>query len=131
MPSSRIDQGPRYNGLRDALVSRMEETLGERPDDFRSGIPQALSLMNGAITTDATDLKKSRTLRAVIDAPFLDDHEKIDTLFLATLSRRPHDAEKEKFSRYLQHRKSDYTKGEALSDIMWALINSPEFVLIK
>ncbi len=131
LPISRIDQGPRYNGLRDALVSRMEEALGESPDDFRSGIPQALAVMNGKITADATDLKKSRTLRAVVDAPFLDIYEKLEALFLATLNRRPHGPEWEKFIRYVQSKKSDQEKGEAFSTIMWALINSPEFVLIR
>ncbi len=131
LPISRIDQGPRYNGQRDALVSRMEEALGERPDDFRSGIPQALALMNGQITANATDLKTSRTLRAVVDAPFFDLSEKVDTLFLTTLSRPPHQPEREKFVSYIKSKGSDQEKAEAYSEIMWALINSPEFVLIR
>ena len=131
LPISRIDRGPRYNGQRDALVSRMEEALGESPDEFRSGIPQALTLMNGQITADATDLKKSRTLRAVVDAPFLDLYEKVEALFLATLSRAPHGVEREKFINYIQAMPSDEEKGEAFTEIMWALINSPEFVLVR
>ena len=43
LPISSIDRGPRYNGLRDAMVSRMEEAIGNRPDDFRGGIPQVLA----------------------------------------------------------------------------------------
>ena len=131
LPISSIDSGPRFNGERDALVNRMEEALGDSPDEFRSGIPQALSLMNGKITADATDLKKSRTLKAVIDAPFLDLYEKVDTLFLSTLSRRPHGPEREKFINYIQEQPSDQEKAEAYSEIMWALINSPEFVLVR
>jgi hypothetical protein len=128
LPISSIDQGPRFNGEREALVSRMEEALGERPDDFRSGIPQALTLMNGRTTAHATDLKKSRTLRAVIDAPFLDTDEKVETLFLATLSRAPHEFERTKLLEFIQQSRS---QPEAFSEIMWALINSPEFVLVR
>lgn len=131
LPISSIDSGPRFNGERDALVNRMAEALGDSPDEFRSGIPQALTLMNGKITADATDLKKSRTLKAVIDAPFLDLYEKVDTLFLTTLSRRPHGPEREKFINYIQEQPSDQEKAEAYSEIMWALINSPEFVLVR
>ena len=98
LPISRIDQGPRYNGQRDALVARMEEALSSKPDEFRSGIPQALTLMNGNITAEATDLQRSRTLRAVVNAPFLDLDEKIDTLFLTTLTRLPRDSERERLA---------------------------------
>jgi|GEM_PF-1247517 len=131
MPISSIDRGPRYNGERTALVSRMEEAIGSTPREFRSGIPQALTLMNGKITADATDLERSRTLRAVVDAPFLDIDEKIDTLFLATLSRDAHASEKSGLLKLINSRSSEQEKADAFSEIMWGLINSPEFVLVR
>ena len=131
LPISKIDRGPRFNGLRDTLVARMEEAVGSRPGDFRSGIPQALTLMNGSITAQATDLQKSKTLRAVAEAPFLDVDEKISTLFLATVGREPSNAERQRFGRQLESQQSEKEKGEVLSEIMWALINSPEFVLVR
>ncbi len=109
----------------------MSESLGQRPDDFRSGIPQALMLMNGQLTTEATDLETSRTLRAVVDAPFLKSYEKIDTLFLATLTRPPHASEMQRFLHYVDRQPDPARKRQAYSEIMWALINSPEFVLIR
>ena len=130
LPISSIDQGPRYNGQRDQLVARMSEALGDDPQDFRSGIPQALMLMNGRITADATDLDKSRTLRGVVDAPFLKSYAKIETLFMATLSRRPDSDELHKFMEYVDSQPTDKKSG-AYSEIMWALINSPEFVLSR
>ena len=131
LPISRIDQGPRYNGLRETLVARMEEAVGNRPDDFRSGIPQTLTLMNGTITAAATNLGTSKTLRAVAEAPFLDVDEKISTLFLATLGREPNSAERQRFYDQIESQNSDNEKGEVLAEIMWALINSPEFVLVR
>lgn len=131
MPISSIDNGPRFNGEMDALVSRMEEAIGNRPDDFRSGIPQALSLMNGPTTSKATDLKKSKTLRAIVDAPFLAIPEKVDTLFLATLSRTPHASERASLLEYINQRPSDQEKAEAFSEVLWALINCEEFVLVR
>ena len=131
MPISSMDNGPRFNGEMEALVSRLEEALGERPDDFRSGIPQALSLMNGKTTTDAVDLKRSKTLRAVVDAPFLDMNEKVDTLFMATLSRTPSTSERKRLMNFINDRPSEQEKAEAFSEVMWALINSEEFVLVR
>ena len=131
LPISSIDRGPRFNGEREALVRRMSEALSERPDEFRGGIPQALALMNGIITVNATDLKKSRALKAVISAPFLDFDEKIEALFLATLSRKPYEPERAQFRNYIDDRVSPQEKAEALSEVMWALMNSPEFVLIR
>lgn len=131
LPISRIDKGPRFNGLRDALVSRMEEAVGNTPDDFRGGIPQALTLMNGTITADATDLNKSKTLKAVVGAPFLKLDEKISTLFLATIGREPSGIELSKFVDQVDSKASAEEKDEAMAGIMWALINSPEFVLVR
>jgi len=76
-------------------------------------------------------LGKSKTLRAVAEAPFLDVDEKISTLFLATLGREPNNTERQRFTEQLESQKTDKQKGEVLSEILWALINSPEFVLVR
>ena len=131
LPVSKIDRGPRFNGLRDTLVARMEEAVGSRPGDFRSGIPQALTLMNGSITAEATDLGKSKTLRAIAEAPFLDVDQKVSTLFLATIGREPSSAERQRFVEQVASQQTEKEKGDVLSEIMWALINSPEFVLVR
>ncbi len=131
LPIASIDRGPRFNGQREALVTRMQEAMGASPSEFRSGIPQTLALMNGQITADATDLAKSRTLRAVLDAPFLDLKEKIESLFLATLSRPPHKREMAKVLALIEEQPSEQEKADVFSQIMWGLINSPEFVLVR
>ena len=113
------------------IVSRLDESAGQSPEEYVSGVPQVLMLMNGGVTAEATDLDRSRTLRAVVDAPFLDATAKTETLFLAALTRRP--TEKER-ATLLQHVRSQPTEDErrnAYGEILWALINSPEFVLCR
>ncbi|MEX2137869.1 MAG: DUF1549 domain-containing protein [Pirellulales bacterium] len=131
LPISRLDEGPRFNGQRNEMIARLGETASTSPDKFRAGIPQMLMLMNGVLTGEATSLDKSRTLRAVIDAPFLDDPEKIETLFLATLTRRPSAVEARRLTEHVEKRAAAGERGQAYAEILWALINSPEFVLIR
>ena len=56
LPVARADNGPRFNGEREQFVSRMNESASDLPADFKGGIPQALMLMNGKLTADATSL---------------------------------------------------------------------------
>ena len=72
LPISRINpMAPRWTGERVQMVSRLGEAVGETPEDYASGIPQALMMMNGRMTTEAIDLDRSRLLRAVVEAPVL------------------------------------------------------------
>jgi hypothetical protein len=131
LPISRIDEGPRYNGERDQMVARLGEAASKEPEEFRGGVPQMLMLMNGAVTAEAVDLEASRSLRAVVDAPFLDDAEKLDALFLATLTRYPTQEERLKLQQHLAHAGAAGNKPEAYAEILWALVNGPEFVLLR
>lgn len=97
--------------------------------DRSSTILQALALMNGDFVGDATDLADSRTLAAVIDAPFLANDKKIEALYLATLSRQPSAAEQEYCLKYLTSEATAGDSGRGLSDLFWALLNSSEFLL--
>jgi hypothetical protein len=108
----------------------------ERATESQSSILQALSLMNGKVVAKATSLEHSETLAAVADAPFLTTAERIETLYLATLSRKPTPKELERTEQFTQ----DAVKGKAgdaqsaaasnaLADVFWALLNCPEFIL--
>jgi hypothetical protein len=120
---------PRYTGEGQTLMAQLEAARGTTPTDFRGGIPQALLLMNGALVTQATALDESMTLRAVVEAPFLKDAEKLDTLFLAAYSRLPRAAERERFLKVIRAKSDADAQKQAYSNIFWALLNSPEFVL--
>lgn len=97
--------------------------------DRETTILQALAMMNGKFITDATDLENSQTLRAVAEFPAMTDGEKLDTLFLATVSRTPTDAEKKRIGEYLRNPGTSDDSQTALSDVFWALLNSSEFLL--
>jgi hypothetical protein len=115
------------SGFRQELVTRLNESPSRSPEEFALGIPQLLLLMNGQLTAAGTDLQASRTLRAVVDAPFLSADEKLDALFLAVLTRPPSDQERQVFGNHLQQR----AVSVGYSEVFWALLNSPEFVLCR
>lgn len=132
LPVGRINElSARHNGRRLQMLSRLSEAIGDRPDDYAAGIPQALLLMNGPMTTDAVSLERSRLLRAVVEAPYFDDHEKLKTLYLAVLTREPSEEEQSELKSYLDAKKTDAERKTAHGEILWALINSPEFVLCR
>jgi hypothetical protein len=106
----------------------------ERPVEAQTSILHALSLMNGKVTAAATTVAKSETLAAVADAPFLSTAERVEALYLATLSRKPDTKETDRAVRFVQDavKKANGKKeaySNALADVFWALLNSPEFVL--
>ena len=128
---SKADNGPRFNGLRDQFVARMNEAAPETPVDFKAGIPQALMLMNGKLTADATNLDSSRTLRAVVEAPFLKPEDKIETLYLAALTRKPTEQETEFLLDFVRRPAGELERKQAFAQVLWGLLNSPEFVLSR
>ena len=60
-------------------------------------------------------------------APFFNDEQRLDALFLSTLSRYPELAERELMLKVIAEAKSAEEKQEALGDVLWALLNSAEF----
>jgi hypothetical protein len=132
LPVTRSNtESARHNGMRDQMVARLDESVSSSPEEYGAGIPQVLMLMNGRLTADATSLDRSRTLKAVIDAPFLDRSSKVDTLYLATFTRLPTEKEKTFMLDYVQQRPTAAEQRVAFSEIFWALLNSPEFVLSR
>ncbi len=96
--------------------------------EYQAGIPQALTLMNGAIIRQATDLAQSDLLIA-LEAPFFTDERRVEILFLSTLSRMPHAHERERTVSYVEKGGTTGDRQRALGDVLWALLNSAEFIL--
>lgn len=115
------------NSSRAAFVQQFGTPVG-RNTEYQGGIPQALTLMNGGLISGATGLSSSGLLKS-LEAPFFTNKERIEVLYLATLSRKPRSTEWELLNGYI----SDDAKGnelqEGLADILWALLNSAEFTL--
>lgn len=105
------------------LFSNDADSPLERP----TTILQALSLMNGDMIGQGTDIEQSRTLRAIIDYPLMTRDQKIETLYLAALVRRPSESEAQRLKQYADSL-SDEEESRALADIYWTLLNSSEFL---
>jgi len=56
----------------------------------------------------------------------LDNHELVEQVWLRTVSRRPTD---EELARSVRHVESVDTVVEGVSDLMWAMLNTKEFLL--
>ncbi len=101
----------------------------ERATEKQTSILHALALMNGDFVGTATSLQRSTTLAAVADVPFMNLQEKIETLYLATLSRRPSAQESQRLTEYVAGSGGGTEERQALSNIFWALLNCSEFVV--
>ena len=101
---------------------------GAMPSEFEAGMIHALTILNGMETAAATSVGESGLLTA-LGAPFFTDEQRVETLFLATLSRRPRDEERATFVEYIKGREPNRSSPQALSDVLWALLNSAEFML--
>ncbi|HEV3168077.1 MAG TPA: DUF1553 domain-containing protein, partial [Isosphaeraceae bacterium] len=116
------------NSARKDFVDRFA-SQDEKPTEHQTSILQALTLMNGRLMADATNLEKGGTLPAIADAYFLDTPSKIEALYLAALSRRPKPEELDRLVAYVDRGGPTLNPKKALTDVFWALLNSAEFVL--
>jgi hypothetical protein len=101
----------------------------DKRTEFQTSILQSLMLMNGKFIGEVTSPKRSATLAAIVDAPFLDTNQKIEALFLAALSRPPRAEETRRYAEYVARGGAKGDKKTALGDILWVLLNSPDFIL--
>ena len=133
----RLEKGDpnRFISTRSEFAARFSNASDKRTE-YQTSILQALALMNGKFTSDATNPAEMKTppqtltLIAVLDAPFLDTPaKKIETLFLAALTRKPTPDERDRFVKYVERGGPDGDAKKALADVFWALLNSTEFVL--
>lgn len=116
-------------GVRGRFLTQFANT-SDKPTEVQTSILQALSMMNGQVT----DLRRSETLDALLDAPFMDTAERIEILYLAALARKPTPRELSRMVRYVEDGGSAdlqtaTTRGQALADVFWTLLNSGEFFL--
>jgi hypothetical protein len=92
----------------------------DKKTETQTSILQALTLMNGKLVADATSL--TGTEKLLIGAAT--NADKLETLYLSTLSRLPRPEESSRMLRYLD---SQPEARAAFADVFWALLNSSEF----
>jgi hypothetical protein len=114
------------NNPRSQFLARFANN--ERVTETNTTILQALMLMNGQFIGDQTDLSKSEILAAIADMPGWNTHQRVTNLFLTALARPPRPEELERFSSYVDRGGAKGDPKQALADVFWVLLNSPEFL---
>lgn len=90
-------------------------------ENFSGTITQALLMMNSDITQKVADKKPGNFLTQLLKNTS-DPEERIDMIYLNTIGRYPNDSEKENLI-------SKSGKGDEIyEDLLWALLNSSEFI---
>jgi hypothetical protein len=116
-------------GLNDAKSELLQAFEGstESAVDRHTTIIQALAMMNGGFTGAATSTGNNQTFGAILDYPGMDTTQKIEAMYLATLSRPPREEELQRLISFVE---PDGTRAgrESLGHVFWALLNSSEFM---
>lgn len=89
------------------------------PTEYEAGIPQALRLMNSPIANNPASVRALVAGSKPADA--------LEKIYLATLSRRPTADETKRLTEYVD-RVGPQT---AYGDVLWAVLNSSEFTLVR
>ena len=105
---------------RDNFVTFFTVGGEDDPTEYEAGIPQALRLMNNGQMQRAFVMGRELSAKPLPQA--------LDRLYLATLSRRPTEVERAKLASHIA--KSD-AKPNALGDVIWAVLNSSEFTVVR
>ena len=104
------------------------KTFGVDPstpgDDVLGTIPQALFLMNSQLVTREVQARPNSMLGYLLTT-HADNRSVLDILYLRALGRRPSEKEVRTCSNYLH---AVGNRAEAFEDILWALLNSTEFL---
>ncbi len=102
----------------------------EKATESQTSILQALLLMNGSVVQKAVSLNSDNNamLASIVQFPLWDTSQKIETLYLATLSRKPTAKELERLVKYVDSGGPTKDSDKALADVFWALLNSGEFL---
>jgi hypothetical protein len=120
--------GFNINSPRGEIMTKFANPV-DRRTEWQTTILQALSLMNGKFIADATSLERSETLAAVMDSPFMDTQQKLDTLYMAALGRPMRGSEAGRLVPYVTSGGPSRDSKKALCDVFWVLLNSSEFIL--
>ena len=93
-------------------------------DEVKGSIPQALFLMNSPIVNRAINARRPGGLGLLL-RQIRNDSELVTELYLKVFAREPSKSEMRTCLSYVREVKN---RNEAFEDILWALVNSTEFV---
>jgi hypothetical protein len=116
------------NSSRADVMARFTNPV-DRKTEWQTSILQALALMNGRFIADATSLERSEALAAIVDSPFMNTRQKLDTLYVSALGRPMRSSEAQRMVPYVNSGGPSRDKNKAYADVFWVLLNSSEFIL--
>jgi hypothetical protein len=129
--SPSVGRGPQGGGYLGARGPRFlfAQTFGYDPsnprDELSGSIPQALFMMNSPLIQSALDGRRSNTVLGQLLTEIKDDETLVGELYLRCLAREPKASE---VRTCLEHVRQSPGRSEAFEDILWALVNSTEFL---
>jgi hypothetical protein len=118
---------PRHTGLRHMVYQAFKEDPSAPASEVQGTIPQALLMMNSALVHAYTSAQ-GKTLLAELLAKKQTDEQIVTALYERVLARKPTPEDLSTCQRYLA-KVGD--RKEAMEDVLWALVNSTEFLLKK
>jgi len=130
IPAPAPGSGPavqRHTGLRHMVYQAFKENPSTPADEVHGTIPQALLMMNSALVHAYTSAQ-GKTLLAELLSQGKSDGQIVSAMYERVLARKPTAEEWATCDRYI--RKVGERK-EALEDVLWALVNSTEFLIKK
>jgi hypothetical protein len=101
---------------------------GANSREFDAGLLQSLTMLNGMQTSLVTSTEENELL-AALSARFFTDEQRVEMLFLGTLCRHPTPDERATFTSYIREEGAQGKTQAAITDVLWALLNSAEFML--
>jgi hypothetical protein len=112
------------NGPRDQFVQFfLAGADATNATEYEAGIPQALRLMNSRQYSG-----NPAAIRLYATTPRDEVRAVLERMYLATLSRRPTAAEVARLTSYVQ---SSGTQIDGYGDVLWAILNSSEFAMVR
>ena len=130
-PAQQSDRrrGNRPPGANRGPRGRFQQTFGYDPSTARNeiagSIPQALAMMNGREIQRQINGRNARTMLGRLLRDEEDNKRVVVDLYLHSLAREPSDAE---LKTCLLHVRRVRDRQEAFEDVLWALLNSAEFL---
>jgi hypothetical protein len=89
--------------------------------EYDAGIPQALKLMNSRLVGNPNSARR-------LVGPGTPSRQAFEMIYLTALSRRPTPAEVSRLTAYFRNAGN---ANEAYSDVLWAVLNSSEFSMVR
>ena len=131
-PSPTVDDAEHRRQWVRQFVRPYNTDENDEASEFDGSMAQAMAMMNGPDVNEAVRLASEAVLELDRSTPPVD--EVLDRVTLAVLTREPTSGESSVFRRHVKRisRSVGYRQAlpQAVEDMMWAYLNSSEFLLI-